>query len=313
VTRIIGHAATRTELAGLTANAVLLTGPARVGRRALARWWAQYLNCSQPLGPEPCGRCPSCLAFQGGEHEDYLLIRPRETTSTGRVSQRSLIPISAIHPERSRTSGSDEYPVKVLPFLETGPRHRHKVVVFDGAEFLNEQAANALLKVVEEPPHAARFIFIAEDRPGVLPTIASRSVWVRAAPVPDAEMRAALSTLEPLEPDEELLAFASGRPGLLVERERVRKALEEARAFLDGVNAGMGAALAAAERQNKAFDRSLTPKAIEFLLRSRAGRERLAAADAVERTVEALESYATPSLAWSALALDLRAAFGRAR
>ncbi|MFN3265425.1 MAG: DNA polymerase III [Deinococcales bacterium] len=299
---MIGHEHSKRDLAQTTANAVLLEGVARVGRKSLALWYAAWLNCKQPTELEPCGVCPSCQNIATQTHPDVLLVSPREETSTGKRARNSLIPIGMI--SRAHDTGRD-FEQHVLEFIELAPHYRHKVVIFDGAQFLNESAANALLKSVEEPPHRARFVFIAEDASGVIPTIVSRSQRYRVAPVPDA----LLQTLLP-SPDPELLAFAAGRVGLIQNLEPTKNALLAAQTFLQQIQLGLLEALSAADVLEKAYDRSLTPDALRFALRRLDAAVRIQADAALETAVQALERYATPSLVFSSLALEWRAAMG---
>lgn len=309
---IVGHDRVKHQLSVQTANAVLLEGPARVGRRVLARWFAQYVNCRSPQGAEPCGTCASCLMFAAGTHPDYLEVGPKTHTSTTSKSgekkqaRSSIIPIGAISKHHDTRN---EYEIHVIDWLETAAREKSKFVVFDGAEFLNESAANALLKSVEEPAHRARFVFIAEDVSAVLPTIVSRSVRVRVPPVEGVDLERALSRLEP-ELDLELLEFAQGRPGVIFERERVRDALKTARGFLEAVARELLDALTAADGLEKHWDRDLGPQVIAFLSRHRDLHARLGIDRATLKLVEGLEGYATPSLAFAVFALEVRNALG---
>jgi DNA polymerase III subunit delta' len=306
---IIGHARVKHTLSEQVAHSILLCGPARVGRRGLARWWAQRLNCSRPNGLEPCGICASCQNFAAGTHPDYLEISPKTETSTGKKARSSIIPIKAIS---SSHDPDHDYELHVMDWLETSARYRHKVVVFDGAEFLNEAAANALLKIVEEPPHRARFAFIAEDVSGVMPTITSRSVQIRVPPVSSIDLENAwLEHHEQLET--ELLEFASGRPGLILNAEHSRDCLSAAKDFWTAVRGDLLNALSAADALEKGFDRDLTPDALRFTLRGEAPSVRVRADTALERALEALERYATPSLVFMVLTLECRAAFGVSR
>jgi DNA polymerase III subunit delta' len=305
-TRMVGHASVRRQLAVQTANAVLLEGPARVGRRALARWFAQYLNCRSPQGGEPCGVCASCAMFASGTHPDYLEVGPKLETKTGKAARASLIPIGAISRSHER---DHEHDPQIIEWLETNARERSKVVVFDGAEFLNESAANALLKTIEEPPHRARFVFITEDASAVMPTIVSRSVRVRVPPVEGMDLERALSELEP-ELDLELLEFAQGRPGVIFDRERVRDAFQSAKGFLQAVQRDLLDALTAADGLEKHWNRDLGPQVIAFLMRNRDLRARLEIDRALLKLIEGLEGYATPSLAFAVFALEVRNALG---
>jgi DNA polymerase III subunit delta' len=300
--KLIGHASTKQHLAQTTANALLLEGVARVGRKGLALWYAARLNCKQPANLEPCGVCPSCHNLVAGSHPDVLLISPREETSTGKRARNSLIPIGAISKSHDTAKDFEQH---VLEFIELAPHYRHKVVIFDGAQFLNESAANALLKSVEEPPHRARFVFITEDASGVIPTIVSRSQRYRVAPVPDGLLEQAL-----LQPDPELLAFAAGRVGLVLEAEQTKTALQSAQTFVDQVQLGLLEALAAADVLEKNYDRLLTPDALRFALRRVSAPMRVKADAALETAVQALERYATPSMVFTGLALEWRKALG---
>lgn len=302
---VVGHESVRPRLLESSANALLLLGPARVGRRRLAAWLAQRLNCLAPTGLEPCGTCSSCRTFLAGTHPDYWEIAPAARTREGREARKSIISVAVVSGRRDPSRDFDRH---VLDFIETGPRVRVKIVVFDGAQFLSPEAANALLKVVEEPPAGVRFVFVAEDAHEVIPTIVSRCSPVRVPPVGTLEMERALLSLEGgLDPA--LLDFAAGRPGVLFERERVRRALQDARDFLAALPDGLLAALTAADALEKGWSRDWSAGTIPYLLRDRPARERLAADAALARTIEALAQYASPQLAFATLALDLRAAF----
>jgi len=303
---LIGHEDVLRDLRGFRGHAVLLVGPARVGKRLLARTWAAMLNCS---GPDrsglaaPCGVCPSCVAVLRETHPDLLEVEPKATTSTGKTARRRLIPVSVV---TARRDDGREYERHVVEWLETSATHRRKVVVIDGAEFLGEESANALLKVVEEPPHRAVFVFLTEDAHAVLPTIASRAARMRVPPVSDALVRDVLQRLG--ETDADLLVFAAGRPGVIVERERARAALTDAREFVSALDTGMLSALEGAEALEKRFDPQWHPEALRFVLRDRGPDARSRADDALEAALAALERYVSPSLVFQVLALDLRAA-----
>jgi DNA polymerase III subunit delta' len=300
--QLIGHQKTKQDLAQTSANAVLLEGVARVGRKGLALWYAKRLNCKQLSTLEPCGHCPSCQNMAAGSHPDVLLVSPREETSTGKRARSSLIPIGAI--SKSHDTARD-FETHVLEFIELAPHYRHKVIVFDGAQFLNESAANALLKSVEEPPHKARFVFITEDASGVIPTIVSRSQRYRVAPVPDALLEQTLP-----QPDPELLHFAAGRAGLVLQFEQTKTAIYAAQTFLEQLQLGLLEALSAADVLEKNYDRLLTPDALRFALRRLAAPVRVGADVALETATQALERYATPSMVFAWLALEWRKALG---
>ncbi len=301
---LIGHAALLAELRAHQGHALLLSGPARVGKRVLARHIAALVNCREL--DAPCGVCPSCRQALAGAHPDLLEIGPRAVTSTGKAARRRIIPVGVMVEGRGDTEG-DAPPL--VTWLETAPTVRRKVAVVDGAEFMSAEAANAILKSVEEPPHRALFVFLTEEVGAVLPTIVSRCARLNVNPLADRELAAALARLGEA-PDAELLAFAAGRPGVIVERERARAVLAEARAFHAALQDGMLPALEGAEALEKRFDPLWHPEALRFVWQDLSPAARAGADDALERLLAALEQYVSPSLAFQVLALDLRAAIG---
>ncbi|MDP9765634.1 DNA polymerase III subunit delta' [Deinococcus enclensis] len=291
-------------------NALLLTGPARVGRRALALAVAAQHNCSGVRGMygEACGTCPSCRALAAGGHPDVLLVEPRATTTTGKAARRRIIPIGAVL--EGRDKGRD-YEVHVYEFLEVRPTFRRRVVVVNGAEFLGQEAANALLKLVEEPPHGALFVFIAEDVRSVLPTIVSRSGRLSVPPVADRALEFALAQAG-VSPDPHLVAFAAGRAGVLAEHVTVLAALAGAADFTRALEEGLLPALDAASALEKHWDAAWHPEALRFAWRYLPPPARARADTALEALQEALEAYANPALSFQVFALRLREALGSA-
>ncbi|MFC4454467.1 DNA polymerase III [Deinococcus sonorensis] len=297
------------EVRGYRGHALLLTGPARAGKGGLALRIAALQNCSgaDPRSPEaPCGHCASCRSLALGAHPDLLTVSPRTTTSTGRVARRRIIPIGAILEERD---DAHEFEQHVYQFVELRPTYRRRVVLIEGAEHLNENAANALLKLIEEPPYDALFLLLAEDLRAVMPTIVSRSARLSVTPLGESGMQRA-ATLAGLQPDPELLALAAGRPGVLGAAEAVTAALEDGRRLTEAVRGSLLETLEAAETMEKRFDSEWHVQALHHLWQHESPQVRAHADDALERLLSALEGYASPSLAFQVFALDLRAAFG---
>ncbi|WP_299428896.1 hypothetical protein, partial [uncultured Meiothermus sp.] len=205
--QILGHQRILELLPRLRSQTFLFSGPEGVGRRTVAGWFARGLNC--PQGFPPCGRCASCRLEL---HPDYLEIAPERETRTGRKARVPQIRLEQIAPRE----GSEEQ--SLLDWIATYPRFKTKVAVIDGAHWLGEPAANALLKVLEEPPAFARLILVAPSREQVLPTLVSRSLEVTFSPLPEA-------LLQTLTADPEVLAFAQGSVG------KVRWALEHPAEF----------------------------------------------------------------------------------
>lgn len=289
--QILGHQQILELLPRLKAHTFLFTGPEGVGRRTVARWFAAGLGCER--GFPPCGHCASCRLEP---HSDYLEIVPQIETKTGRKARTPQIRLEQIAPRE------DSEETSLLDWIITYPRFKTKVAVIDGAHWLGEAAANALLKVLEEPPAFARLILIAPSRELVLPTLVSRSLEVGFAPLPEAELRT-------LTPDPEVLAFAQGSPG------RVRWALEHPAEFarLTGRTQGVLEALRAGPAQ--------TLEALKLLLESEEALSYLgrrlsevfpvespaygAALEAISRAQDAFSAYVSEDLVQTWLAFKL--------
>lgn len=176
------------------AHAYLLHGPAGIGKRALAERLAATLLCQSPSGLEACGQCKSCHLLQAGTHPDHFVLEPEEADKAIRVDQvRELVDF-------------------VVQTAQLGGR---KVVLLEPAEAMNLNAANALLKSLEEPSGNTVLLLISHQPSRLLPTIKSRCVQ-QACPLPRAdESLAWLRQALPNAADEELvelLALAGGSP-----------------------------------------------------------------------------------------------------
>ncbi len=275
---LVGHEEARRLLARARPQTVLLTGPEGVGRRALARWYAYGLNCAR--GFPPCGECLSCRMEP---HPDVLEIRPEP-------GRRPVIPVERIVP---REGGGEN----LLEWIEAAPRFSAKVAIVDGAEHLTESAANAMLKLLEEPPAHAYLVLVAPSPEAVLPTIRSRAFWVPLAPLSE-------EVLQKLHPDPDFLAFAEGAPGRLffaVEHpEEVRDLRRLVEDFLHGLADGRAALERARELLRRA-EEGLSPW--PFFRRAFAQlppEDRAEALEALSRLEEAHRAYVSRELlaAW---------------
>lgn len=164
---VVGHRETIERLLdakvrGVFPTTLLFTGPEGVGRSLIARGLAQALCCDRE--PDGCGECGSCIRIEKNQSESLRLV----------TAEKNMIKI-----EQSR---------EILDFLSLRSISGRRVVIFDGAETLNHQAANALLKVLEEPPEGTIFILIARSPNQVLPTVLSRAVHVAFHPLSVAEL-----------------------------------------------------------------------------------------------------------------------------
>jgi DNA polymerase-3 subunit delta' len=213
---LYGHDALRLRLeaafkSGRFPQAALLVGPPGAGKQRVALWVAQALLC-EGSGPRPCGTCPACRMALELTHPDIHWIvpvpRPKSSDASKQVDEAREA-IGAVIAERRRArwyqppdglaSHSLASVRAVLQIVSLTPfRGRRKVIVLGDAERLVVQeasleAANALLKALEEPPADTTIILTATEPRVLLPTIRSRVVPIRVGPVGDAAVRDFLS------------------------------------------------------------------------------------------------------------------------
>ncbi|MDR3634485.1 MAG: DNA polymerase III subunit delta' [Isosphaeraceae bacterium] len=163
----------RSLVRGRFPHALLFVGPEGIGKRTFALKLAQSLLCqrSEEADLDPCEVCPSCLQVKAGNHPDVLQVE--------RPPDRHELPIAVI-----RDLCLD---LGLKPMM--GPR---KLAIVNDADDLNDEAANAFLKTLEEPPPGSILILIATSAEAQLETILSRCRVVRFDPLPEAELAAVL-------------------------------------------------------------------------------------------------------------------------
>ncbi|HHY59310.1 MAG TPA: DNA polymerase III subunit delta' [Clostridia bacterium] len=141
----------RAVAAGQVHHAYLFYGPDGVGKRTTAYALAAALNCLAPQEGNACGRCPACLAVAGGTHPDLYEINPQ----------------------------GKNIKIEQIRELQTGLSFKrwqgnYKVAVIDEADLMTEEAANSLLKMLEEPSGKTCFVLLTSRPQSILPTIWSR-------------------------------------------------------------------------------------------------------------------------------------------
>lgn len=193
-------------------HALLLSGPEGLGKEQFARAFSQALLCAAPGADGlACQRCPACVMFNAGTHPDYQRIAPKEEGKAIGIDQvRELIAWIAL---KSHAAG-------------------YKIALVTPAGRMTMEAANALLKTLEEPP-AHSLLMLLTDRPALLPaTVRSRcqrmtfaapghdvaAAWLRRQLGDDAQSAGPLLALAGGAP---LRALRYAREGVLDQRTRL--------------------------------------------------------------------------------------------
>lgn len=221
-----------------------------------ARAFAQALLCSVG-GDDACGQCAPCRKVIAGTHPDLRIVSPGRS-ETG--AERRAVGIDQIRELKHEAA----YP----PY-----EARWKVFIIENAEAMRAEAANSLLKVLEEPPPGIVIILIAESPAAVLPTLVSRAQMVRFSFVPTGEIARALAE---------------------------RAGLPEGAARYMAATAGgrVGAALAAAGAGKEVFERRR--EVVDTLAALGRGDvvAQLDAAEAVARQKDEIERWLDVALLW---------------
>jgi DNA polymerase-3 subunit delta' len=209
-------------------HAVLLHGSAGIGKKSLAIDVARAALCEAPTSEgRACGRCAGCLLSAAGNHPDLRIVVPDAMAAWRGVSADvdDAEQLAGSEPADSDTAGEEggkraklssqiRIPqVRALTDFVATSTHRggRRVVVLAPAERLNTEAANSLLKMLEEPPPASLFLLVTDAIDDLLPTVRSRCVLVRV-PAPARAVALAWLTDQQIERADERLAAAGGAP-----------------------------------------------------------------------------------------------------
>src|SRR3989440_6303128 len=271
---LYGHEGIRNRLVGAIASgrlpqALLLEGPAGVGKQRLGLWLAQALVCQRAgeragvEAGEGCGECQQCKLVLNLSHPDVHWFVPLELSKKGDADKQVDLTEEALGEEMAARrqqplyeppSGLASHGIAAVRLLLrrlvlTPALSRRKVFLIGDAERLvpqtgAEAAANALLKALEEPPADTVFVLTTAAPDSLLPTILSRVVRVRVARLPDSIV-AAFAQRELGESGQHELAqrvaLADGRRGrLLADGDGRARGADAADRFLAAGGAGPG-------------------------------------------------------------------------
>jgi DNA polymerase-3 subunit delta' len=179
---------------GQISHAFLISAEAQSGKRLFATMLAQWLLCETPTQHRACGKCGACLLSAAGSNPDFVIVQPEEKSKIIKIDQIR----------------------ELKQFIETSSHSFGKrIILLDSAENLNINAANAMLKGLEEPPADVIFLLLSDRPKSVLATISSRCRALKLPKPTAAQSLQWLATQAPETPSEELefaLDYAQGRP-----------------------------------------------------------------------------------------------------
>lgn len=148
-------------LRGKVSHAYILNGEAGSGKKMLADIFAETLQCEEK-GLEPCGKCKSCLQAASDNHPDIIKV----------THEKAGISVDDIRTQVNNT-------IDIMPYSS-----KYKIYIIPDADKMTEQAQNALLKTIEEPPAYAVILLLVSNSGKLLSTILSRCVSLNLKPVP---------------------------------------------------------------------------------------------------------------------------------
>lgn len=240
---IVGHWDARRRLAralqvGRLPQVLVLTGPAGVGKQRLGLWLAALVFCAERT-EEPCGRCGTCKAVAGLVHPDLHWFvpvpRPKAADREKQVEEAAEALGQALEERRARSLYQPPDPMASHGLASVRLLQRRaaltpvqadkKVFLLGDADRLvvqeaSQEAANALLKLLEEPPADSLFMLTTTDTQRLLPTIRSRAVVLRVGRLSDAEVIEVLRAAGHPESDgralEDRVALAEGSVGAAI-------------------------------------------------------------------------------------------------
>lgn len=271
---LAGHGPARHQLADAMdrkrlPQMLLITGPAGVGKQRLGLWIAQRLLCERP-GDDPCGECIPCRQVLGLAHPDVHwvmpVLRPKASDLAKQVEEIGELQGEKLAERREQPlygppDGMAGHFVSTARLLSKRAQLRPssgplQVFLIGHADRLVPQeaspdAANALLKLMEEPPPDTYVILTTDRLEGILPTIRSRAVRLRLGRLPDELVRGFLKQTHPEASQariEEMVRQAGGAIGQVV-GDQDRKAESAAGRWLDALEHGEAALLEEALRQ----------------------------------------------------------------
>jgi DNA polymerase-3 subunit delta' len=282
ITPLYGHENIRRRLrrmidAGSLPGSLLFEGARGIGKQRLALWLAQVLVCERE--DKPCGSCLACRTVLDLRHPDVFWVYPRPRLGDSSATSDDVIEdLYEANEERlaknglyARPSGSEAiFLITTLTIVAKAAMSpsmgRRKIFIVGDAERMvaqegSDQAANAFLKLLEEPPQDSTILLTSSEPGALLPTIRSRVVSIRCAPLSESDVlafvrdpnaKAMLDSLSLPRSDADRVAMARGAPGDLLSVEAISSARAAALKLLEASSSRGAERYAAALAQGTA-------------------------------------------------------------
>ncbi len=182
---------------GRVSHAYILSGPEKSGKMMLAKAFATALQCEKQ-GIEGCMECHSCKQSASNNHPDIIYLQHEKPNT---------ISVNDIREQINRD-------IIIKPYSSP-----YKIYIVDEAEKMNQQAQNALLKTIEEPPGYAVILLLTTNADAFLPTILSRCIRLNLKPVADEKIRSYLMKMYqiPNYQADIAIAFSQGNVGKAIQ------------------------------------------------------------------------------------------------
>jgi DNA polymerase III subunit delta' len=221
-------------------HAIILKGKPGIGKLAFANAIAQFVNCEAPTATDSCGKCSSCSKIRKGIHPDVRFILP---IISNKVEGKNPVSDDFMGQFREQFVTNPYYPFNAWVGLMQGENKqvgiriheirelkrkitlkafeaKYKVVIIWNAEKINTEAANAMLKLLEEPPDQTLIIMTVSDTSAMLTTINSRCQRIQMHRIDDATLAAHLSATHGI-PEDRALQLAQLAEGSVAEAEEM--------------------------------------------------------------------------------------------
>lgn len=185
-------------------HALLLRGGAGTGKQDFALELAGSLLCDAPIDTHACGVCASCVWFKEMHHPDFRLISPEDADTSENAPKKKTTKKSQISVAQIR---------QLIDYLSLSSHqvNHHRVILISPAETLNIASANALLKMLEEPPANTLFLLVSHQPQRLLATITSRCQAIDM-PLPSKYESLEWLIAQGVKNAELLLDYAGGAP-----------------------------------------------------------------------------------------------------